>query len=81
VTTLALIYLGVFPTAISYVTYAYAFSRMAASRAVSFLYIIPVMAYLIAWVWLGEVPTLLSAVGGVIALTGVFIVNTRGRRR
>jgi drug/metabolite transporter (DMT)-like permease len=56
-TTLALIYLGVFPTAISYVTYAFALSRMAVSRAVSFLYLIPVMAYLIAWVWLGEVPT------------------------
>jgi drug/metabolite transporter (DMT)-like permease len=80
-TTLAMVYLGVFPTAIAYVTYAYAFSRMAASRAVSFLYLIPVLAYLIAWLWLGEVPTLLSVVGSVVTLVGVVIVNARGRRR
>ena len=78
---LSMLYLGVFPTALGYVTYAYAFSRMPASIAVSFLYLIPVMAYLIAWVWLGEVPALLSVIGGCIALSGVVIVNTLGKRR
>jgi drug/metabolite transporter (DMT)-like permease len=54
---------------------------MPASRAVSFLYLIPVMAYLIAWAWIGEVPTLLSVVGGCVTLCGVLIVNAFGRRR
>ena len=80
-TLVSMLYLGVFPTALGYVTYAYAFSRMPASTAVSFLYLIPVMAYVIAWVWLGEVPAALSVVGGGVALSGVVVVNTLGRRR
>lgn len=78
-TTLTLVYLGLFPTALAYVTYAYAMSRMDASVAVSFLYLIPVLAYLIGWVWLGEVPTVLAVVGGSIALAGVLVVNRRSR--
>ena len=54
---------------------------MRASAAASFLYLVPVLAYLIAWLWLGEVPTILSAVGGVITLSGILIVNARGQRR
>jgi drug/metabolite transporter (DMT)-like permease len=75
------IFLGVFPTGVAYITNAYAFSRLPASAAVSFLYLVPAIAFLVAWVWLGEVPPVLSVIGGVIALSGVLVVNLWGRER
>ena len=55
--TLAVIYLGVFPAALAYVTWTYVLSRFPASNAVSFLYLNPALAILVAWIWLGEIPT------------------------
>jgi drug/metabolite transporter (DMT)-like permease len=80
-TTLTTIYLGLFPTAVAYIAYAYVLSRMPASRTASFLYLVPAVALLVAWVWLGEVPPALSLIGGAIALAGVLLVNRYARRR
>jgi len=75
--TLSVVFLGVFPTVVAYLALGYAFARMPASNATSFLYLVPALAFLVAWVWLGEVPTVLSVVGGAVALTGVVLVNTK----
>ena len=77
--TLAVIYLGVFPAAIAYVMWSYALSHMPASLLSAFLYVSPVLAMLIAWVWIGEVPAVLTVVGGAVAIVGVIIVQTKGQ--
>ena len=77
--TLAVIYLGIFPGALAYVAWAYVMSHGTAGRTATLLYMIPVMAIGIAWLWLGEVPRWISLIGGLIALAGVVLVNTKGK--
>jgi drug/metabolite transporter (DMT)-like permease len=78
--TLAVVYLGIFPGALAYVAWAYVLSHGAAGRTATLLYIIPIVAIGIAWIWLGEVPRLMSVVGGAVALGGVVLVNTVGEK-
>ncbi|WP_391119324.1 DMT family transporter [Psychrobacillus sp. L3] len=78
---LSAIYIGIFPTAVAYLTWAIALSMSKASSLSSLLYAEPVIAILVAWIWLKELPAILSIVGGLIAILGVLIVHLYGRNR
>jgi drug/metabolite transporter (DMT)-like permease len=71
----AVAFLGLGASAIAFVTWAYACTRLAVHHAASCLYAVPVVAILVAWAWLGETPSALSAIGGAIALAGVAVTN------
>lgn len=77
---LATLHLGVFPSAIAYTLFALALSRAPATLVTAWLYLIPGFALLFSWWWLGEVPSALTLVGGVVVVIGVVLVN-RSRRR
>ena len=77
--TVSGVYLGIFPGAIAYVLWGYGLSKMSASRVSAFLYLQPANAAIIAWFWLGEVPSVAVIVGGITAIAGVAVVNTLGQ--
>ncbi|MED4402879.1 DMT family transporter [Metabacillus fastidiosus] len=77
---LSAIYVGIFPAAIAYVMWATALSLGKASSVTSMMYVEPVIAIFVAWLWLREWPSTLSLIGGIIAISGVIIVNWLGSR-
>ncbi|MBI0578231.1 DMT family transporter [Neobacillus cucumis] len=78
---LSAIYIGIFPTAIGYVTWALALSAGKAGSVTSMLYIEPVVVLIVAWIWLKEWPSNLTIFGGIIVISGVIVVNVLGKKQ
>ncbi|MFD3944032.1 DMT family transporter [Streptomyces sp. NPDC058579] len=75
--TLNMVYLGVFPTALAFTTWAYALARTTAGRMGATTYAVPALVVLMAWVFLGELPGLLTLAGGALCLAGVAVSRSR----
>lgn len=71
------VYLGVFPTAIGFTTWAFALSRTSAGRMGATTYLVPPLAVVLSWIVLGETPPALALLGGALCLAGV-VVTRRG---
>ncbi|MFC6233868.1 EamA family transporter [Leucobacter soli] len=71
---LAAIYLGLLPSAAGFVLWAYAVARMPVAVSTSLLYLVPPVAVLIAWVWLGELPIVPELLGGLVVIAGVVTI-------
>jgi drug/metabolite transporter (DMT)-like permease len=74
-----MVYLGVVPTAIAFMTWAYALARTTAGRMGSTTYLVTPIAILMGWAILGETPPGLAYLGGALCLAGVAIATRRRR--
>jgi drug/metabolite transporter (DMT)-like permease len=77
--TLSVAYLGVFPTAVAFTTWAYALARTPAGKMGATVYSIPALTVLMSWAFLGEVPRWPVFAGGALCLGGVAISRQRER--
>jgi drug/metabolite transporter (DMT)-like permease len=75
--TLQVCYLGIFPTAIGFTTWAYALARTPAAKMGATTYLVPAITVLISWALLGQVPTALAIAGGTLCLAGVALSRRR----
>lgn len=76
-----IVYLGLVPTAIAFSTWAFALSRMSAGRLGVTTYLVPPITIVMAWILLGETPTILAMIGGAICLVGVTLSRRHGPLR
>ncbi len=72
-------YLGMFPTAVGFTTWAFALRRTSAGRMGATTYLVPPLAVLMGWALLGETPPPLALLGGLLCLAGVAV--SRGALR
>jgi drug/metabolite transporter (DMT)-like permease len=73
------VYLGVFPTAIAFTTYAFALQHMSASSLGVTTYLVPPITIVLGLVFLGEAPPAMAYVGGALALVGVAVARRKPR--
>jgi drug/metabolite transporter (DMT)-like permease len=71
--TAAAVFLGLASSALGFYAWGYGVARLPVTVATVSLYLVPPIAVLAGYVWLGEVPTAIEFLGGAIAIAGVII--------
>lgn len=78
--TLSIVYLGLFPTVIPYFALAYVTLIVGAAEATISLYVTPALTLVISWMWIGEMPSLISLLGGMVTVSGVCFTYMKGSK-
>lgn len=69
------VYLGLFPTALAFSTWAYALSHTSAGRMGATTYLVPPLATLFGWAYFGETPPAPALAGGALCLGGAALAR------
>jgi drug/metabolite transporter (DMT)-like permease len=72
-----ILYLGLAPTAIAFMTWAYALQRTDAGTLSLTTFLVPLIATGIAWLLLDEVPPTLAFAGGALCIAGVALTRRK----
>jgi len=72
----ALVYLGLFPSAVAYMLWAFVLKNLSVSKASNWLSVIPVLSLAFAVVLTGGYPEDIVVLGALITIVGVAIVQT-----
>lgn len=74
---IAILVVSLLSSIIGYFLWAYLLTHLPASKTSSFLYLNPILVALVTWAWIGDVPMMITFIGGAVTLMGVAIVNIR----
>ena len=73
-TMLGIAFAGIFASGLAYLLYFKSIETLGASKASSFLFLVPFVS-VVGDVFLNELPTLLTLIGGIIAIFGVGLIK------
>ncbi|MDL4818365.1 DMT family transporter [Actinomadura opuntiae] len=69
------LYLGLMPSALGFVIWGYAVARLPLAASTAALYLVPPVALVVSFVWLGEVPHPVELLGGAVSAAGVILIH------
>ena len=75
---MGVVYAGVMAIALAYILWNRGVRRIGSSRTAAYQNLTPIVALLVAWMWLGEVPTPLQVGGALVVLAGVSVARLAG---
>jgi drug/metabolite transporter (DMT)-like permease len=77
---IGVVYAGLMAIGVAYVLWNRGVRRIGSSRTAAYQNLVPVVALLTAWLWLGEMPTILQIGGAAVVLGGLTLARVAGEK-